>query len=285
MTNAELQQLLQGAGQFGLNRFGGPSFVDQYRNGNAQMSALKKLNIGTDITQNQFDSAKSAINSGKASAVAGGAVAALQGITSILGNTFNMAQISDTSQYENQIDEIGEIGNTGYSTFEQLNQDYDRLAGSPMRIDKRDIRGKTDGELAGGVLSSTLSGAATGLTVGGPWGALAGGVIGAGAGIAGVITGNKNADIRKGMLEQEASANAYEAQRNLSLANENLMDYNFRSGVSRRAAMGGKIVRNEMGIQEFADRVMKRSRGNDTTRSAGVIRRHEKGGTVVRIKR
>ena len=285
MTNAELQQLLQGAGQFGLNRFSGPSFVDQYRNGNAQMSALKKLNIGTDITQDQFDSAKSAINSGKASAVAGGAIAALQGVTSILGNTFNMAQLADTSQYENQIDEIGEIGNTGYSTFEQLNQDYDRLMASPMRIDKRDIRGKTDGELAGGVLSSTLSGATAGLTVGGPWGALAGGVIGAGAGIAGVITGNKNADIRKGMLEQEASANAYEAQRNLSLANENLMDYNFRSGVSRRAAMGGKIVRNEMGIQEFADRVMKRSRSNDTTRSAGVIRRHEKGGTVVRIKR
>lgn len=283
-SQAELNKLLQGAGQFGVNSFAGPSFIDQWRNGSAQMSALKGLNVGTDISQEQFNTAKSAIGNAKAGAAIGGAVAGLNGLTDIIGQSVNMAQIGDTSQMQGQIDSIGQIGDTQYSSYEQLNSDYDRLAGSQMRLDYNDIRGKSNGELVGGVLSSTLSGASAGLTVGGPWGALAGGVVGLGSGIAGVISGNRKAQDEKKRLEQEAQANMYDANRNLQLANENLMEYDFRSGVSNRADRGGKIKR-EMSIQAFAERAMRRPRVKEYMPSAGVIRKHCKGGTMVRIKR
>lgn len=284
MTNAELQQLLQGAGQFGMNQFGGPSFNDQFRNANAQMKTLKSLNIGTDISQEQFDAAKSGINSSKGSAVAGGIMAGLGGVTDILNNTFNMAQIADTSAMENQIAEVGQIGNQQYSSFDQLNSDYDRLAASPMSFDYKDIRGKTDGELVGGVLSSTMSGAAAGLTVGGPWGALAGAVVGLGSGIGGVLVGNNEARMKKDQMELDARSASDTARQNLSLANENLMDYNFRSGVSRRAELGGRIKRSNREFQTFANKVMRHTRTNDTTRSVLKVR-HGEGGTIVRIKR
>lgn len=283
-TNAELQQLLQGAGQFGINQFGGPPFNDQRRNANAQMKALKSLNIGTDISQEQFDAAKSGIQSSNSSAIAGGIMAGLGGITDILNNTFNMAKIADTSGMENQIAEVGQIGNQQYSSFDQLNSDYNRLAASPMNFDYKDIRGKTDGELVGGVLSSTMSGAATGLTVGGPWGALAGAVVGLGSGIGGVIAGNNEAKRKQAQLALDARVASETAQQNLSLANENLMDYNFRAGVSNRAEFGGRFDRG-ITIQEFADRVMRKPRRMESPRTSSIIRLHGEDGTIVRIKR
>lgn len=282
-TNAQLQQLLQGAGQFGINQFGGPSFNDQRRNANAQMKALNSLNIGTDISQEQFDAEKSGIQSSNSSAIAGGIVAGLGGITDILNNTFNMAQIADTSGMENQIAEVGQIGNQQYSSFDQLNSDYNRLAASPMNFDYKDIRGKTNGELVGGVLSSTMSGAATGLTVGGPYGALAGAVVGLGSGIGGVIAGNNEAKRKQAQLALDARVASETAQQNLSLANENMMDYNFRAGVSNRAKFGGQINR-EITIQEFAARALRKPKVR-ASEPRGFVRQHTEGGTMIRFKR
>ena len=283
LTNEQLQQLLAQAGQYGQNSVFGPSYVDQWKNGSAQMSALKdQLSQGT-ITQDQFDSAKSAINSSKASAAIGGGIAALQGATQIMGNVMNMTQIADTTEQENQIKGVSELGNTDYNSFEQINADYEKLAASPMRFDYQTIRGKSNEELAGGVATSALSGAAAGLAVGGPWGALAGGVVGLGAGLAGVFTGNRAARDRKERLELEADVASRQAQRNLSLANENMMDYNFRSGVSRRADFGGKINRKRS-IEDFAARALRKPRFREDAVTP-IVARHGEDGTIVRIKR
>lgn len=284
LTNEQLQQLLAQAGQYGQGSAFSPFFADQWKNGTAQMNTLKGLQQQGQITQDQFDATRSAINSSKASAAIGGGIAALQGATQILGNTFNMAQIADTTEQENQIKGVSELGNTDYNSFEQISSDYDRLAATPMRFDYKDIRGKTNGELAGGVANSALSGAAAGLTVGGPWGALTGGVVGLGAGLAGVFTGNRAAQDKKERLELEADVASRQAQRNLSLANENMMEYNFRSGVSRRAEFGGKIKR-QRSIEDFAARALRKPRSREDAVTPFITARHVEGGTVVRIKR
>lgn len=284
LTNAQLQQLLAQAGQYGQGSVFGPSFVDQWKNGTAQMNTLKdQMSQGT-LSQEQFDTVKSAINSGKASAAMGGGMAALQGATQIMGNVMNMAQITDTTEQENQIKGVSELGNTDYDSFEQLSADYDKLAASPMRFDYRTIRGKRNEELVGSVADSALSGAAAGLAVGGPWGALAGGVVGLGAGLAGVFTGNRAAQDKKEALELEADVASRQAQRNLSLANDNMMEYNFRSGVSRRAEFGGKIKR-QRSIEDFAARALRKPRFSEDAVTPLISARHGEGGTVVRIKR
>lgn len=283
-TNAELQQLLQGASQFGMNQIGGPSFVDQYRNARQSMSLLKGLNVGTDITQRQYNAAKAGIKNTKGSAIAGGVMAGLSGAADILNNTFNMSQIADTSGMENQIQEVGQIGNQQYTNFDQLNADFEKLASSPMHFDYDDIRGKSDGELAGGVISSTLSGASAGMTIGGPWGALAGGVVGLGSGIIGVVSGNKDAERKQEQMELDARIASDTARQNLSLANENLMDYNFRAGVSNRADEGGKIDRVQA-VKNFASRAMRKSARYNVKDNVPIQARHAEGGTIIRIKR
>ena len=283
-TNAELQQLLQGAGQFGINRFGGPSFNDQRRNANAQMRALNGLTIGTDITQDQYDVTKAGIKASRNSAIAGGIMAGLSGAADIINNASNLSQIANTDTLQDQIDAVAEIGNTDYNSFDQLYSDYDRLAASPLRVDYQDVRGKTDGELIGGVASSALSGAATGFTVGGPVGAAIGGAIGLGAGVGGGLVGNTNARNKKAQLELNADIANQQAQRNLSLANEDMMEYDFRSGVSHRADQGGRIQRRERSIQDFAARALRKPRMREDYVSPISVK-HSQGGTIVRIKR
>ena len=285
LTNEQLAQLLQGAGQYGANSFAGPSFVDQWKNFSAQGDTLNGLWQNKQVTQEQFDTAKSGINAGKASAAVGGALAVAGGAMDILNNTFNMANINDTTEFHNQVDDIGKIGSGNYTSFDQLTSEYGRLANAPKTFDYDEIRGGSTGERIGGVLSSTLSGATTGLTVGGPWGALAGAVIGLGAGVGGWLAGDAKAKTEQELLGIQSKQNARIAGLNLEAAGEGIRNYDFRQGVSRRAAEGGKIERREQTLQEFAAKVLKKRTINDTTRRVGFVRQHCTGGTMIRIKR
>ena len=285
LTNEQLAQLLQSAGQYGASSFAGPSFADQYNNFSAQGNTLKGLYDNKQISQEQFDTAKAGINAGKASAAVGGGLAIAGGITDILTNSFNMANINDTTAFQNQVDDIGRIGSSNYTSYDQLLSEYGKLSAAPGEFDYDEIRGGSTGERIGGVLSSTLSGATTGLTVGGPWGALAGAVIGLGAGVGGWIAGDYAADIEKQRLELQSKQNARIASMNLNAAGENIRNYDFRAGVARRAADGGKIERKEQSLQDFAARVLKKRNLNDITRRVGFVRQHCDGGTMIRIKR
>lgn len=285
LTTAQLQQLLQNAGQYGSNSFTGPSIIDQYRNFSAQGNALNNLTVGKDITQQQFDSAKAGINAGKASSAVSGGLAVMGGVTDILNNSLNMANINDTTEFQNQVDDIRRIGSGKYNSFNQLSSEYGKLASAPGTFDYDEIRGGSTEERIGGVLSSTLSGATTGYTVGGPWGALGGAVIGLGAGVGGWIAGDNAAKAEKDRLETQAKQYAYTAGLNLESAGEQLRNRDFRAGVGNRSALGGKIERRQETIQEFAARALKRPRRKDSVSSGRIIRRHGEGGTIIRIKR
>ena len=70
-----------------------------------------------------------------------------------------------------------------FNSTNWLNSDYEG----------KDLKNTTTSQQIGNTISSALQGASTGATIGGPWGALAEGIIGAGASIGGIVVGNKKA--------------------------------------------------------------------------------------------
>jgi len=100
------------------------------------------------------------------------------------------------------------------------------LNSNTMNTKKIHPVGKLPQKSVGGILSSTASGAASGLSMGGPWGALAGGVIGLGTGILGHTQEQKQ-------LEEQEAANrrmtmdAFKATRTQALFAEADSNSNF----------------------------------------------------------
>lgn len=228
----------------------------------------------TGISGNGFSNAMN-----KGMAVAGG-------VMDLVGSYQDLAGIADTSQQWNQIEGVKDIGRSNYSDLSALTQDYTRMEGLDTSYDYRDIRGKNDGQLAMGVGSAMLKGASAGAAFG-PWGILAGGAIGLGAGLAGVFTGNAKAKREQQWLQDNAIMAEHSATENLNAGHEQLRDYQFRSGISNRADWGGQIERRNQSIKEYADRVLhnKPKQISAEGKMHSIKRSHCNGGTMIRIKR
>ena len=216
-------------------------------------------------------------------------IGAVAGGLAGLYNSFNdLAQIEDTTQQWNNINSLQNVGMNNYGSFEEVNQDYNRMAGLDTSYDYKDIRGGSDGQRAMGVGSAMLQGASAGAAFG-PWGAAAGATIGLGAGLLGIATGNSKARLEKLRLENGARMAATDARDNLSAANENLSEYNFRSGVSRRADMGGQIRRRHESALRYADNIIHhkaRYASEGGSHALGNVKRIKcKGGTLIRINK
>lgn len=268
-SNKELWGMLDNE----INQYGGrygQSFVDQYRGANA---ALEKLNGLEGLKDEQKDTATAALKGQKASAIAGGAIAGLQGATQIAGNMANLMQTADTSQIDNQIRETANIGSTNYGSYDQLVQDYGRLTDASSAVNDFDFRGMSGGEKAGNIASSTLAGASAGMSIGGPWGAAIGAGVGfIGSGVA-TIFGDKKAKVNEETARLNALMANDAASRNLQAGQEQVSDLNYRDSVQRRAALGG-----------FIHRKKEPTRAPETQRNM-IVRKHCAGGVMVRIKR
>lgn len=191
------------------------------------------------------------------------ALAVGNGLTSIFNTSKNMANIADTSQQQNMIQDLGNIGSTQYSNWEQIGMDYDRFNNLQPNLSFDAIRGGSTEERVGSVLSNTATGAMTGLQVGGPWGALAGGIIGAGAGIGGWLVGDKDAETELKDLRLKRYLAQDRAMSNLVSGIDNYSNYQFKNGIGTMKKNGGPIQRKRTPIK--AEKV--------------------KGGTKIRIKR
>lgn len=205
-----------------------------------------------------------------------------------LANTYmDLSSIADTSQQWNDIEDVRNVGRNQYSSFDTLAQDYSLIEDMPQSYDYRDIRGKNDGEMVAGVGNAMLQGASAGAAFG-PWGMAIGAAGGLGVGLAGVFTGNKKARHEQRWLQDNAVMVEHSAQDNLNAGQEQLRDYQFRSGVARMADWGGKIERRNESIRQFADRVLhKKPRriSDEATGSFRIERKHCNGGIMIRIKR
>lgn len=265
-----MKKISEAMGSSGQGSVFGNSFRDQYQSAQA---GLRQLNSMQDNAANKDDvnQLKSSLGSMKGSAIAGGAIAGAQGAMSLITNAMNSAQIQDTSAYSNQIAQNAMIGNQNYNSFEQLAADMGTRRDVDINYD--DIRGMggkgVTAEKAMAVGSSTLSGAATGMQIGGPWGAAIGGAVGLLSGVGGILVGDKKAQIQQDFLNSEAQRAQAISDINFEAAGEELRDRNYRQSFSNIVAHGGHIHRRK--IKEPT--------------SYSISRSYCKGGLKVSIKR
>ena len=263
------------------------SFAGSYQDAARRRAQLAEAYAANDNDswygrEEQYNAEDSALRAQQGQAVAGGIITGLTGATTLLSNAFKDAQIRDTSMQENQIADLSRAGNYNYNNYEQLANDYAQTNFNPQ-FNYRDIRGMTTGQQVGSVATSALSGAATGMQIGGPWGALAGGVIGLGTGLGGVLTGNAAARTRQESLNIQAQLAADAAQRNFAAAHERIGDNIHRQNAVNAVAEGGQI-RRQQSIKEYADRVLGQKAMQRERKPSNVQRIMTNGGCVYRVK-
>jgi len=113
----------------------------------------------------------------------------------------NNAKIADTSGIENNIKNVQSQTFEG-STNDQLMSNWGAF--NPIdRVSYKDVRGGSNGSRVMSILGAGVSGASTGVTVGGGLGAVAGGVLGVGAGLWGLLAGNKKANTKTAELNAQ----------------------------------------------------------------------------------
>lgn len=282
----EYRQIL---GQYYNQRPGlfGASYAGSYRNANEQLKRWNEWWENTvdspNISKEEYEENVGGLKAQRGSALAGGIVAGLTGATSLLSNAYKDAQIRDTTMQEGVIANLRNAGNYNYNDYEQLANDYARTDFSP-NFNYQDIRGMTKGQQIGSVATSALSGAMTGLQIGGPWGALAGLAVGGLTGLAGVATGNAAARVKQDSLNLQASLASDAAQQNFGAAHERISASKARQGIVNSVASGGNIQRRSQNIREYANKVLKKTGNNARNCGGKIVRVRKEGGVCVRIK-
>lgn len=191
----------------------------------------------------------------------------LGGVSDIIKSGVDNAQIADTTGLENSMENMGK--NVEASSLDSLMEQWGTTSNIGNQYSWRDVRGKTDGELAGSILGSGLSGAAAGASAG-PIGAIVGGAIGLiGSGI-GAAVGRNKAERKAGQLNDMANEANLRQQLAFASNADSIMDQQNLAAMSTLAAHGGKIYikpskrgtftaaakRRGLGVQEFASKVL-----------------------------
>ena len=278
-----MKQVQNALGTYRESSTFGQSFLDQYRNANAGLAnARANFNQLDEQGQAQAEGLQSGLKSMKGSAIAGGALSALSGISNIAGNVSRASQIADTSGIWNQIDDVSQIGAYNYNNFAQLANDYDN-ANFNVDIDYDDIRGMSTGAKIGNVGGSVASGAISGFQVGGLWGGIIGAAAGLGAGLGGVFAGDHRARIEENALKGQAAAAMDMAHQNLDAAHERISENNNRYNMMNAVAKGGQIQRRRQSILEYANKVT-RTPIQRERRASGIVSMKCNGGVMVRLK-
>lgn len=170
--------------------------------------------------------------------------AGLSGATSILGTALDAAKIKDTNTEQSIIDDLAsretDLGN--YDSLEQL---FTNTSFANTGYNWKDVRGMNEGQMAGAVLGATAQGAMTGLQVAGPWGALGGAVVGLGAGIGGVLTGNAKAKKEANRLNYAGDMANKTFVRNFENSSRNIAMNSKNEALLNIAAFGGPLYPSE----------------------------------------
>lgn len=257
------------------------SFVGSY-----QDAARRRDMLANAYAANDGDFAYNmdqALRAQQGQAGAGGIITGLTGATTLLSNAYKDSQIRDTSMQEGQIADLARAGAYNYNNYDQLANDYAQTNFNPQ-FSYQDIRGMTEGEQIGSVGTSALSGAMTGLQIGGPWGALAGLAVGGLTGLGGVFYGNRDAKNKYQSLNIDAGFAADAAQQNFAAAHERIGDNIHRQNAVNAVKNGGPISRQQS-IKEYADRVLGKGGPMQRERKPSNVQRIMKnGGCVYRVK-
>ena len=240
-------------------------------------------------------------NANMYSSLGDAAITGLQGAAGILGTSMQMATPPDISTYNNEINQLGMFRDGKTWDINQLMANRE-AAMRPINYTYEDIGGISNKAITGGTVAAGLTGAATGFQIGGPWGALIGGVLGTGAGLLGGLTGKRKAEQQVKALNSLAD---YQAGLNEIYFNnqaDKIQDYQYGKLFANRAAEGGGIhikkanrgkfteaaKRHHMSVQEFAKHVLASDKYSATMRKRANFARnaakwHAEGGQIETI--
>ena len=261
------------------------SFAGSYNNTARQRALLQDRNYLDEnkISEENAALQDEALRAQQGQAVAGGIITGLTGATTLLSNAYKDSQIRDTSMQESQIADLSRAGAYNYNNYDQLANDYAQTNFGGPNINYQDIRGMTDGQKVGSVATSTLSGAMTGLQIGGPWGALIGGVVGLGTGLGGVFYGDQDAKNKYQTLNIDTGIASDAARRNFAAAHERIGDNIHRQNAVNAVKNGGPISRQQS-IREYASKVLGQKAMQRERKPSNVTRIKKDGGFVYRVK-
>lgn len=193
------------------------------------------------------------------------------GVTSIVDSAMKNAQIADTSGIESDIQELKDETFSEATDSNSLLDAYNNINFQKDDYTMRDVRGVSGGEMAMNTISAIGSGASAGLSVGGPWGALAGAAVGLGSSLAGIFTGNSKARKKAAMLNAAARDANNRVVDTFDYQADSVMRDNARNAMMAAYAKDGGAIhikkknrgkftasakRAGMGVQEFARHVL-----------------------------
>lgn len=165
---------------------------------------------------------------------------AATGLSSGIGLGTSLAQIEDTSADEAFIEGVGNTQfDTGDTNTLMASFDANNMARTNYTADE--IRGFTDGQLAGNILASTASGALSGAMKGGWVGALIEGGSNLIGGTAGALIGNRKAQDKAEKLNHLAEENNRLYLNNFANAASNTQNKMFNNSLLNIVAYGGPL--------------------------------------------
>lgn len=186
-------------------------------------------------------SSKQAWSSAWKSGNIGSSLGALtSGLTGVVSAGVNNAQIKDTSTEEAMIEDVA---NTQFSTgsFDNLMSEFDSNAMVKNNFTKQEVRGVSNGQMAGNTLKGVASGAMAGAQIGGVWGAIGGAAVGLGSGLAGIFVGNKKARDKANQLNNDSKLANASYLNNFGNSVENTQNTMFNNSLLNVASYGGPL--------------------------------------------
>lgn len=175
----------------------------------------------------------------------GDASSAASSVTGIAGSAMTMvsngmenAEIN-TTEADNAIEAV-ESYKLDNSSLDALANSYNATPWAATDYDSSDFT-KSGWEIAGNTFESTLSGITTGASVGGPWGAVIGGLAGLGSGLIGWGIGEAKAEEAERRLEAQAKKANRAIELNAVNTRDSILQQQTNNTLRNIAADGGRL--------------------------------------------
>lgn len=172
----------------------------------------------------------------------------------LAGNAINQAQLDVSNDEINQA--IGQTQNTGTTagSNDELEQQM-ATQGEMKHISMRDLRHNSLGQDILNGISAGNTGATAGMSVGGPWGAVIGGVLGTGSSILGSVFGMKKAYRQKhrvnAAIDLGNARNSITAATSADQIQKNTVNNYLRNEYINSAAEGGSLLSSRYGLDDL----------------------------------
>lgn len=179
---------------------------------------------------------------GDASSTAGSVSNIASSVMTMVSNGMENAEIN-TTEADNAIEAV-ESYKLDNSSLDALANSYNSTPWAATDYDSSDFT-KSGWEIAGNTFESTLSGITTGASVGGPWGAVIGGLAGLGSGLIGWGIGEAKAEEAERRLEEQARKANRAIELNAVNTRDSILQQQTNNTLRNIAADGGRLLKGD----------------------------------------